>query len=256
VGWNAPAPSCDLRLLPARSDELRACPACGTRGPRLVRLLESGSEAAASVLGSALYQELPPNEGGPADELPGEGRKLLFFSDSRQMAAYFAPYLQDTHERLVQRRLVTMALGGLREGEPANVEDLSSATARIAQQERIFDDDTSARARRERAALWVAQELVAFDDRQSLEGVGLLRVEHHRPETGRRPRRSRRSGSTPRSAGTCFTSCCATSASKGRSRCPTGVDHADDAFAPRLGPIYVRGRGSEPKRKVLSWLPT
>ncbi|MGD9525496.1 MAG: Zn-binding domain-containing protein, partial [Pseudonocardia sp.] len=34
------------------------------------------------------------------------------------------------------------------------------------------------------------------------------------------------------------------------------VDPADEAFAPRRGPIYVRGIGSEAKKKVLSWLPS
>lgn len=34
------------------------------------------------------------------------------------------------------------------------------------------------------------------------------------------------------------------------------MDPSDEAFDPRRGPIWVREQGSEPKRKVLSWLPT
>ena len=37
---------------------------------------------------------------------------------------------------------------------------------------------------------------------------------------------------------------------------PDEVDPRDEHFDPRRGPIYVRAEGSEPKRKVLSWLPT
>ena len=37
---------------------------------------------------------------------------------------------------------------------------------------------------------------------------------------------------------------------------PEEVDPRDEHFDPRRGPIYVRGEAAEPKRKVLSWLPT
>ena len=37
---------------------------------------------------------------------------------------------------------------------------------------------------------------------------------------------------------------------------PEGVEANDEGFDPRRGPIYVRGTGAEPKRKVISWLPT
>ena len=34
---------------------------------------------------------------------PGEGRKLLLFSDSRQAAAFFAPYLETSYETIQHR---------------------------------------------------------------------------------------------------------------------------------------------------------
>ena len=37
---------------------------------------------------------------------------------------------------------------------------------------------------------------------------------------------------------------------------PDDVDPRDEHFDPRRGPIYVRAEAAEPKRKVLSWLPT
>ncbi len=37
---------------------------------------------------------------------------------------------------------------------------------------------------------------------------------------------------------------------------PDEVDPRDEHFDPRRGPIYVRAEAAEPKRKVLSWLPT
>ena len=83
-----------VRLLDSTSASLGYCAGCGARGPALIRLLESGGEAAASVLGTSLYQALPPDLDRSRADRPGRGRKLLFFSDSRQMAAYFAPYLR------------------------------------------------------------------------------------------------------------------------------------------------------------------
>jgi hypothetical protein len=41
-----------------------------------------------------MYQALPPVPDPEQADRPGEGRKLLLFSDSRQAAAFFAPYLE------------------------------------------------------------------------------------------------------------------------------------------------------------------
>ncbi len=90
-----------LRIDAAR--DLTSCRGCGGRGPRQVRRFESGLDAAAGVLATSLYQHLPENDGA---------RRLLMFSDSRQQAAFAAPYLQQTHAGLVQRALLAHALEG------------------------------------------------------------------------------------------------------------------------------------------------
>jgi hypothetical protein len=59
----------------------------------MVRQFETGGDAAASVIATALYQALPPADNEVEADQPGQGRKLLLFSDSRQAAAFFAPYL-------------------------------------------------------------------------------------------------------------------------------------------------------------------
>ena len=41
---------------------------------------------------------LPPSELGLAQSLPGDGENSLAFSDSRQAAAYFAPYLENSYD--------------------------------------------------------------------------------------------------------------------------------------------------------------
>ena len=54
----------------------------------MVRLFESGDDAAVAVLTTALYQAQPPAANDALADQPGEGRKLLTFSDSRQAAAF------------------------------------------------------------------------------------------------------------------------------------------------------------------------
>ena len=81
------------------------CLCCGARGAAMVRQFETGGDAAASVFTTALYQALPPAEGEDADQ-PGEGRKLLLFSDGRQAAAFFAPYLETSYGTIQHRRLI------------------------------------------------------------------------------------------------------------------------------------------------------
>ena len=56
------------RLSAASAGAPTGCLACGARGTGMIRLFESGNEAAAAVLATALYQALPPAEehGGAA----------------------------------------------------------------------------------------------------------------------------------------------------------------------------------------------
>ena len=62
-----------VRRLAAKSGAPNGCLACGARGTGMVRLFESGNEAAAAVLATALYQALPPDE--ELADRPGGGRE-------------------------------------------------------------------------------------------------------------------------------------------------------------------------------------
>nr|WP_242687096.1 MULTISPECIES: DEAD/DEAH box helicase [unclassified Actinopolyspora] len=248
-----------VRLLNSHSEALNHCLACGARSTKLIRLLESGGEAAASVLATALYQTLPGDSDSATAALPGQGRKLLFFSDSRQMAAYFAPYLMDTHQHIAHRQLLVRGLHSWdaeEDGEPAPIDDLVPQTAREAKHAHLFDEDTSRRGRARFAALWTMQEVISYHDRQSLEGVGLLRVELVRKPHWTPPQRLRELGLTSEESWDLLQELLRTLRMQGAVDMPDDIDPDDETFAPRRGPIYVRGSGSDRKRKVLSWLPT
>ena len=244
-----------VRRLATRSGTPNGCLACGARGAGLVRLFESGNEAAAAVLATALYQALPPDE-----ELagrPGGGRKLLTFSDSRQAAAFFAPYLESSHALVQQRRLIMdgLARATARDAD-ATVDDLIEETAAAAGRAGVFSRRESRQGRRREAARWVLRELVALDERQSLEGLGLLRVGLGADPSWRPPAPLLDLGLSAHECVLLLTELLRTVRLQGALTMPEEVDPADEMFDPRRGPIYVRGDGAEARLRVLSWLPT
>ena len=244
-----------VRRLAAKSSTPNGCLACGARGAGLVRLFESGNEAAAAVLATALYQALPPDE--EFADRPGGGRKLLAFSDSRQAAAFFAPYLESSHALVQQRRLILDGLARATAHDTyATVDDLIEETAAAAGRAGVFSRRESRQGRRREAARWVLRELVALDERQSLEGLGLLQVGLGAEPSWRPPAPLLDLGLSAQECATLLTELLRTVRLQGALTMPEEVDPADEMFEPRRGPIYVRGDGAEAKLKVLSWLPT
>jgi hypothetical protein len=244
-----------VRRLAATPGTPSGCLACGARGTGMVRLFESGNEAAASVLATALYQALPPDE--ELSGRPGGGRKLLAFSDSRQAAAFFAPYLESSHALVLRRRLILDGLARATAHDPdCTVDDLIEETAAAAARAGVFSRRESRQGRRREAARWVLRELVALDERQSLEGLGLLRVGLGTDPSWRPPGPLLDLGLSVSDSLVLFTELLRTLRLQGALTMPEEVDPADEMFDPRRGPVYVRGDGAEAKLKVLSWLPT
>jgi len=231
------------------------CLACGARGTGMVRLFESGNEAAAAVLATALYQALPPDP--ELEDRPGGGRKLLTFSDSRQAAAFFAPYLESSHALVQRRRLILDGLArATADDTECTVDDLIEHTAVAAGRAGVFSRRESRQGRRREAARWVLRELVALDERQSLEGLGLLRVGLGTDPAWRPPDPLLELGLSAPECAELLTELLRTLRLQGALTMPEEVDPADELFDPRRGPIYVRGDGAEARLKVLSWLPT
>jgi ATP-dependent helicase YprA (DUF1998 family) len=249
------------QLLPVRrlntpKDAPSGCLVCGGRGAAMVRGFESGSDAAVSVLATSLYQALPPAPDPDQADLPGEGRKLLLFSDSRQAAAFFAPYLETSYETIQHRRLILEGLQQAAAGEAASVGDLVYHVAKAADKAHVFERRKTAQERRRDAALWVMQELVTTEDRQSLEGRGMLRVRLDRKSSWQLPKGLTALGLSEDEAWDLLGELVRGVRQQGALSMPEDVDPRDEAFDPRRGPIYVRGDGAEPKRKVISWVPT
>ena len=183
----ATGPTVPLRLVTLAADDdgggryLRKCPACGgTAGTdaEVVTGFHPGNFALSAVVTDALYQRLPEKSG--AWQTPGRGRRLLAFSDNRQDAAFFAPYLQRTNQDILLRWAVMRAFdenpGGQRLNRlTSNVHDLLSGTRSFVDRDgEVFDnDDDFQDFLRGKLA---AEFCLPTGRRTSLEALGLVRV--------------------------------------------------------------------------------
>ncbi|BBY36831.1 DEAD/DEAH box helicase [Mycobacterium mantenii] len=245
-----------VRKLKQRGEEIAGCLVCGARGAATVRVFETGSDASGAVITTALYQNLPVADSPHGATLPGEGRKLLAFSDSRQAAAYFAPYLEDSYSRLQRRRLISQGMiAAHADEEPVAVEDIIFKTRAKAQAVKHFPARMTAQQAGRVVAPWVMAEVLATDDRQSLEGLGLISISLFRDPHWPAPAPLLQLGLTEDEAWSFLQELVRTLRQQGAVTMPEDVPPNDEIFAPRLGPIRVRESGPEAIRKVLSWLP-
>jgi ATP-dependent helicase YprA (DUF1998 family)/predicted transcriptional regulator len=155
---------------------LERCVSCSTytRGGVIYRFL-TGQDAPVSVLAGTLYRDVPPaKEGAKEHNNPGNGRKLLAFTDSRQRAAFFAPYLQHAQERQLRRRLMVESLKHPFDDEPLRFSDWMPLLLTYAKKNNVFSETTSLREKRLTIATWLMLEFSGLDKRLGLEGVGLL----------------------------------------------------------------------------------
>jgi len=236
--------------------EVTRCLQCGTNRRGVVRRFESGNDAAVGVLTTSLYEKLPAAPVLDQAELPGGGRKLLVFSDSRQQAAFFAPYLEDSHERLLRRRVLLDAVAAASfEGDPASATDIATEARKIASAKELFHPATTNVERQTKAETWLQTEMLSLDDRNSLEGSGLL-AWRMREQSLSTPAALIDLGLTERESLDLLQVLVRSLRLQGAVGALPRVDLRDTIFEPRLGPIYVRKAGSDKARKVLSWNPT
>ena len=130
-------PCVRLRALGADVDgNLKTCPRCGGQShnyPSVLRDFKTQENAPTAVLAETVIRNLPFD---PADteraELPANGRNLLVFSDARQRAAFFAPYLaQTTLETAYMGPLVqAIAKAESVEDRPGTFEEVARAYVR------------------------------------------------------------------------------------------------------------------------------
>ncbi|GIU81980.1 MAG: DEAD/DEAH box helicase [Acidobacteria bacterium] len=252
------------------------CRACGTRSQNLVHRFLTGQDAPASVLATVLYQNIPEREvqvtrTREEDEY-GEAktstfaRRMLIFSDSRQDAAYFAPYLGEiTYLPILWRRLMVLTLEKYVDSVRKNqwtVSDLAEYLRREAEEHRLFEASLSRQQRIAEAWRWVLLELMVREQRNSLEGLGLVRFSLKKPD-GWTPGKtlsglltSSPYALTQDEIWELFETLLDSFRLQGAITFPNEVQPGDEIFKPRNRSYYFRQFGALPNKSVFSWSPS
>ena len=239
-----------------KNEITRKCPACnGSTTHNVVFRFLSGVDASGAVIASTLYQDIPADP-SPSSAAVADGRKLLTFSDSRQEAAYFAPYFERTHSRSIHRRLIWETLSQLKSTMPdANPRssDLVPYLIATAQRYSIFEPNTSPIAKSQEVKRWIFSEILSTDPALNLEGTGIASISPVIPENLQVPAGMIPDGMSVDETLILIQQLIST-LKKNRIVTPMdGVNIADTIFDPFNFVGFVRGQNSS--KKVAAWEP-
>ena len=183
-----------------RTGRVTKCIKCeGTNNTGILRSFFSGQEASTSVIGTALFEELPNKEikittqvdeddgfddgfgdgfGDPVEKIEtvSKAKQFIAFSDNRQAAAFFATYFYGTYQGLLYSRVVYDNIKKLPdEGKPLTnfVKDMSMdfRNHKIAD---MYDGNPDYLKESWKA---IMKELIQSYARNSLIGLGLMKVD-------------------------------------------------------------------------------
>ncbi|WNG83724.1 DEAD/DEAH box helicase [Mycobacterium sp. ITM-2016-00316] len=244
-----------VREHPRATRVMSRCTECGTQSRQGVRRLRTDVNAAPAVVTTALYQQLPEAADESADQVGG-GRKLLMFSDSRQSAAFAAPYLDRTYTRMLERRYITQALRDPAAADGSlTVNDLAVLTREKADAAGHFPRAMGRIEISREVNQWVSGELMTLETRQSLEGLALMRVEL-RPQASIPLRGFTALGLTDTESWALLNELVKTVRLQGAVTVLDHVDVKNERFAPRNTRVRMRSTGSDRAKQIISWSPS
>lgn len=147
-------------------DQLKECEECGYRGGGdPVKEIVHGSDGPNSVIATALHELLPEGR-----------RKVLAFADSRQEAAFFAWYAEDSYEKLSDRNFLFRAINSASVAEEGlSIGDLQNRLLRQWEKTELFKKGDTKEKKNRRALTSILREALTDEKRLSLSGVGLIR---------------------------------------------------------------------------------
>ena len=149
-------------------DRLKECEACGySRGAigDPVQEIVHGSDGPNSVIATALHELQPDGK-----------RKVLAFADSRQEAAFFAWYAEDSYEKLRDRNLIFKAIKSekvAREG--LSIDDMRNRLLIQWDDAGLFSEADTREQRSRKVLTSILREAMTNEKRLSLSGVGLVK---------------------------------------------------------------------------------
>ncbi|EKT76858.1 dead/deah box helicase [Rhodococcus opacus M213] len=248
-------PSLGVREHKQSSAVMSKCTECGARSRQVIRRLRTDTNAAPAVITTALYQHIPRAADKTVEEV-GEGRKLLMFSDSRQAAAFAAPYLGKTYGRMLERRYLTMVLTDPKfRDDELSADDLADYASKKARDAYHFEESATRATVKRTVNPWVMAELMALDTRQSLEGLGLMGVRMFRSRRAVLPPVFEKLGMSTEETWGLLDELLKTVRLQGAMTLLDDVDIKQEIFEPRNTQIRIRSRDSDPSKRIISWMP-
>jgi len=145
-------------------DQMRTCAACGYQGPDPVREVVHGTDGPNAVVATTLHRNLPAGR-----------RKILAFADGRQEAAFFAWYVEDSYDALLERNVVLRSARALAESGAVSLRTLARRVREEMRTRGIINESTDDLDALHGAWVAVYREFVTDEPRLSLQGVGLVR---------------------------------------------------------------------------------
>ena len=149
-------------------DQLRKCEACdyqrGSIGDPVQEIVH-GSDGPNAVIATAMHQLLPENQS-----------RILAFADSRQEAAFFAWYVEDSYEKLRDRNLMLRALSdGEVSPQGLSIEDFKHRLFRQWERAELLQESDTDEHKNRKVLTTILREALTDERRLSLAGVGLTR---------------------------------------------------------------------------------
>lgn len=179
-----------------RTGRVTKCVKCeGVNNLGILRSFFSGQEASTSVIGTALFEELPSQEHhftkthieddgfGFEDEdyieeiIAGKkAKQFIAFSDNRQAAAFYATYFYETYEGFLYSRLVNKHIRMLAPETSVSIPKFIRSMALDFKENCVsdmYDDDPDYIKESWKA---IMKELIESYSRNSLVGLGLMKI--------------------------------------------------------------------------------
>ncbi len=230
---------------------LNVCYLCGLRSINIVREFIFQKDAPAAALVTSLYQNL--------EKESGKEKRILTFSDSRQDAAFFAPYLEFTYKRILFRRLIVDALSQNNSLQDYRLRSLCEDVLQLAEGKHVFEPDMDRRERKKEVWRWILQDFCGVWDRiNSLEGVGLVSFISVIPKDWKPIKELQESpwNFSEEEAIVVYQTLLNTLRFNIAITFPEdGPDPQDEFFAPRNREYKFRGEGSDIKNGIYSFIP-
>ncbi|MDD4207898.1 MAG: DEAD/DEAH box helicase [Mesotoga sp.] len=261
-----------VRKAKTTDGEVHKCLRCGRTNTKysVVRRLIVGDESATSVLATSLYRHCQEIKSEPiekdGEEFVSYGpkqkpmhttRRLLTFSDSRQDAAFFSTYLDDSYSQILRKRIITEVLktnGHTIIENEWTLSDLARHLAKYVQEIKLFHQGESKEEIKNECWRWVFFEFLGLGGRNSLHDLGILGYTFTLPEDWRVPKRLNEIGLSQTEIADVYRILLDSFRIYGAVVYPEGISPAEDFFEPRNHEYSFKLKGKGPY--VRSWLPS